>query len=782
MPTHLERWLPRLFQLSLVLVLALGAWQCRHGWPVSTDLLELLPHAQGDSLQRRAQARIQEPMARQLIALVGARERELAVGQAKALGERMRASGLFERVQTDYSPDLSTVRAALLAGRIAMLPAAERRLLETAPAVYAARRAREAVDPFSSVGLVPLDQDWLGLARKIEAALRPGGKVQYDMASGTLQAEEDGRIWVLVRAEIHGDAFDSRSPQRIANLLLQADQELSRQQTRLLAAGGPIYADAGRRQAASESSLIGAGSILGIVLVILFVLRRWQALLAFAPVAIGLLFGSVACVAVFGHVHMLTLVVGISLIGFVVDFPMHWLGKSYGIADWQAWPVMRRVLPGLSISLATSLVGYLALAFTPFPALTQVAVFSTAGLLGAYACTVCQMPAWFSRGQPRPRPGLIRVAQVWLAVTQTLRDKPKWLATTCLAAGLLCVAGIARLDLRDDLRQWLSLPTSLLQQARQIGEITGFMPTSQFFLVRAQDDDTLLRRLAQLSTSLDQLKARQGVSSYLSLSQLAVPMAEQRHTQQRLAELATQDEPWQSFAQVGIPVAAIQAELSTLASLPPLSIDAVLAGPEAEPWRGLWLGHHEGQSASLVTLQGLRSTEPLAGIAAATAGVSLVDQNGDLNRMFTTTRVEAALLKLGSYILAALLLWATLGRHATWRILTVPLAATACTLGALGLLGQPLTLFSLFGLLLVSAIGVDYAIFMHEHVAGLQASLVGIMLAAACTLLSFGLLSFSSTPAIANFGLTVALGTVFCLCMAPWITLSPTRNPPHGSP
>ena len=145
-------------------------------------------------------------------------------------------------------------------------------------------------------------------------------------------------------------------------------------------AGGPLYAAAGKAQAVAESGWIGTGAAIGIVLVLLLAMRRWRVLLAFVPVAVGLVTGTVACVAVFGSIHVLTLVIGASLIGVAVDFPMHWLGKSFGMPDWQAWPALRRVLPGLTISLAASLVGYLALAFTPFPALTQTAVFSAAAL------------------------------------------------------------------------------------------------------------------------------------------------------------------------------------------------------------------------------------------------------------------------------------------------------------------------------------------------------------------------------------------------------------------
>ena len=194
-----------------------------------------------------------------------------------------------------------------------------------------------------------------------------------------------------------------------------------------------------------------------------------------------------------------------------------------------------------------------------------------------------------------------------------------------------------------------------------------------------------------------------------------------------------------------------------------------MQGQVGERWRPLWLGQRDGEAAGMVTLLGLRDPAALAAIAQATPGVTLVDRSGELNRMFTATRIEAAELKLLSYGVAALLLCLTLGRAAAWRILAVPLTATACSLAALGYLGQPLTLFSLFGLLLVSAIGVDYAIFMYERVAGAAASLVGIILGALTTLLSFGLLAVSSTPAIANFGMAVALGVGFSLLWAPWV-------------
>ncbi|MCS3506497.1 MMPL family transporter [Achromobacter sp. JUb104] len=769
----IERWLPRLFKLGLLLVLCVGAWQCRHGWPVSANLMELVPHAQTDATRQLAEARIQEPLSRQLLALVAAPAGADPVAPARALAERLRGSGLFASVQLELNVDVPALRAQLLAGRLAMLPVADREQLVSDPTAYAQRRARELSDPFSSSGLVPVDQDWLGLTRRAEQALRPGGAVQYDMGSGTLQAEHGDRRWVLVRAETRADAFDTDAPQDLSARIDAARQALRADGAELLVAGGPLYAAAGRAQAMAESTWIGSTALAGIVLVLLLALRRVRALLAFVPVAVGLLTGAVACVAVFGSIHVLTLVIGASLIGVAVDFPMHWLGKSYGMPDWRAWPALRRVLPGLSISLAASLVGYIALAFTPFPALTQTAVFSAAGLLGAYACTVCQLPAWMNGWQPRPWPPLLRAADAALRLRERLAGQRVLLVVGALALSAATVGGISRLVIQDDLRQWLSLPAPLLQQARQIGEITGFTPTSQFFLVRGANADELLRRQAQVANKLDALVKRGDLAGYNALSQLVSPADDQRALGQRLAALAQQPQVWKPLTDLGIPLDAVQHELQALAALPTLSIDAALQGPLAERWRAQWLGEHNGEAAGMVTLRGLRNTAALDGITQGLPGVELVDRSGDLNRMFASTRIEAAELKLLSYVVAAVLLLLTLGRAATWRILAVPVAATACALAALGYLGQPLTLFSLFGLLLVSAIGVDYAIFMYERVAGAAASLVGILLGAVTTLLSFGLLAVSQTPAIANFGMAVALGVGFSLLWSPWV-----RPPP----
>jgi predicted exporter len=187
-----------------------------------------------------------------------------------------------------------------------------------------------------------------------------------------------------------------------------------------------------------------------------------------------------------------------------------------------------------------------------------------------------------------------------------------------------------------------------------------------------------------------------------------------------------------------------------------------------EPWRALWLGAQNDGVAGLISLQGLRDGGALELIAEDVPGTTLVDQPARLNQLFAATKLQAGELKLLASLLIFALLCFPFGPGGALRCLAVPLLAALASLASLGWLGQPLTLFGLFGLLLVTAIGVDYAILMREQVGGAAVSMVGTLLAATTTWLSFGLLAVSSTPAVSNFGLTVSLGLAFSFFLAPW--------------
>ncbi|CAI8895592.1 MMPL domain-containing protein [Pseudomonas sp. IT-93MI4] len=759
-----ERRLPWLFLILLLAVVALAGWQWRDGAPLSANLMELVPGTNPDALELRAEQRMQEPLNREMLVLVGHTDRQQAVAMAQTLGEQWQASGLFEKVQWNLQADLPALRTQLLQGRLAMLSADDRQLLSEHPDAFIQQRVQALFDPFNGFTLVPSQDDWLGLTGRIQNSQPKHGAVQLDIGSGALVADADGKSWVLLRARTTGNAFDMNLPLKVADLLQHSREQAARADVQLLAASGLLYAANGQQQATREMTWVGGGATLGILLLLLLAFRRWRVLLAFVPVLVGMLFGAVACVALFGHMHVMTLVLGSSLIGVAVDYPLHYLSKSWSLKPWRSWPALRLTLSGLTLSLITSAIGYLALAWTPFPALTQIAVFSAAGLLGAYLSAVCLLPALLNNVELQPAQWPLRLAERLVQLRETLLEHVR---TPVLLALLIafCAGGLVQLQSKNDIRQWVGAPQRLTDEAQTIARITGYQPTSQFFLVRGANQQQLLQRQAALSERLQQLVNLDKLQGYLALDQLLSPPSQQQQVREALSKLA---QYWQPLLELGVPLAALQTELQQLQNLPAEDIDAALAGPLGEPYRTLWLGPTADGVAAMTSLQGLNNPSLLRVQALDLPGVMLVDRLGELNNVFAATQISAAELKLASCVLIVLVLIVPFGFGGALRIVALPLLAALCSLASLGWLGQPLTLFSLFGLLLVTAISVDYAILMREQVGGAAVSLLGTLLAALTTWLSFGLLAVSSTPAVSNFGLAVSLGLAFSFILAPW--------------
>ncbi|WP_460160265.1 MMPL family transporter [Pseudomonas sp. S2_B10] len=759
-----ERKLPWLFLSLLLAVVVLAAWQWRDGAPLSANLMELVPGTSPDALELRAEQRMQEPLNREMLVLVGHADRQQALTMAQQLGEQWQASGLFETVQWNLQADLPALRKQLLQGRLAMLSADDRQLLSKHPDAFIQQRVQALFDPFSGFTLVPSQDDWLGLTGRIQNSQPKHGAVQLDIGSGALVADADGKSWVMLRARTTGNAFDMNLPLQVADLLQHSREQAAKGDVQLLAASGLLYAANGQQQATREMTWVGGGATVGILLLLLLAFRRWGVLLAFVPVLVGMLFGAVACVALFGHMHVMTLVLGSSLIGVAVDYPLHYLSKSWSLKPWRSWPALRLTLPGLTLSLITSVIGYLALAWTPFPALTQIAVFSAAGLLGAYLSAVCLLPALLKNVQLRPAQWPLRLAERLIHLREALLG---CMRTPALLALLIafCIGGLMQLQSKNDIRQWVGAPQHLTDEAQTIARITGYQPTSQFFLIRAANQEQLLERQAALSERLQQLVNLDKLQGYLALDQLVSAPSQQQQVRESLNKLPSF---WQPLLDLGVPAAALQNELQQLQTLPAEDIDAALAGPLGEPYRTLWLGPTEDGVAAMTSLQGLNNPSLLRVQALDLPGVVLVDRLGDLNKVFAATQISAAELKLASCVLIVLVLMLPFGLTGALRIVALPLLAALCSLASLGWLGQPLTLFSLFGLLLVTAISVDYAILMREQVGGAAVSLLGTLLAAVTTWLSFGLLAVSSTPAVSNFGLSVSLGLAFSFMLAPW--------------
>jgi predicted exporter len=147
----------------------------------------------------------------------------------------------------------------------------------------------------------------------------------------------------------------------------------------------------------------------------------------------------------------------------------------------------------------------------------------------------------------------------------------------------------------------------------------------------------------------------------------------------------------------------------------------------------------------------------------------LVDKAGSVSRLFRDYRQWGAWWLFGAFVLVYGVLCLRYAPRQAAVTLAPTLLAMVVALGIFGYLGEPLTLFNLMALMLVLGVGVNYSIFLREGGQRAAATLAGVLLSAGTTLLSFGLLAFSSMPALSGFGLTLLVGVGMAALLAPMV-------------
>jgi predicted exporter len=170
------------------------------------------------------------------------------------------------------------------------------------------------------------------------------------------------------------------------------------------------------------------------------------------------------------------------------------------------------------------------------------------------------------------------------------------------------------------------------------------------------------------------------------------------------------------------------------------------------------------------------SPRALAEIRAAVepSGVraELLDLKGEADRLYSRYLSDALRLAFGGLIAIVVLLSVSLRSLRRMMRVVAPLALSVLVVAAgLVALGHALTILHLVGMLLIVAVGSNYALFFdraatHPQEGSVPLTLASLLVANLATVLAFGVLASSSVPVLADLGSTVAPGTFLALLFA----------------
>ena len=571
----------------------------------------------------------------------------------------------------------------------------------------------------------------------------------------------------------------SKTMEAINNIKNETEAKFS--DIKIILSGIPIHSNTGSQQGIKEVNLIGWISMFCILILIYFTFKSIKPFFfAITSIVVGFVVAFTATHLVFGEVHLLTIIFGTSLIGVSDDYSLHFFSeylnkktkdKNNGIE------VLNHIFPGITMGLITSILGYMALMFTPFPGLQQIAFFSTIGFTISYLIVVLFFPKFYKPSHSNYNSVLLNYSNNFLVFFQKIISKKKAYFIFGILT-LISIAGIYKLKSIDDIRLLYSSPKYLIDQEILSRKILKQNKAVQFFLIEAKNPQEVLEKEENLASKLDGLIKEKYLTSYQSISQIIPSIKKQKENLELIKTELIKPHLKEQASIIGLSKKQIK-DVENSVNQPEkyLTIDEAFSNSTLNILKPLWIGKMDnGNYASIILLDSVSNTQILKNLNQEEKGVYLLDKVEDISNIFKEYRRISLFLLIAVNVLIAILLIYRYGFFNAIFVFFPPVLAGSLTLAIMGFINYPVNLFNILALFLVLGVGIDYAIFYAEDKESAPTTSLAVVLSSITTLLSFSLLSFSSFNAIHSIGLTILFGILISYLLSPFASLIHDRK------
>ena len=573
---------------------------------------------------------------------------------------------------------------------------------------------------------------------------------------------------------------------------------------KLLLAGAPMMAVQSRAAIRDDSSRL---AIIGSVMIAMLLGWLYRSprllLLGLLPVLTGIVIGLAAVGLGFSMIHGMTVGFGITLIGEAVDYAIYlFIQRPHDEAGGAgAVHAGRALWRTIGLGVATSVAGFATLLLSDFQGLAQLGLFTIAGLTAAAVVTRWVLPPLMPKTlYVRETPRLAATLQRIVALLQRIRW---WMVAIAFALPGAVLLTLHKPLFSHELLALSPIPQSLQKLDASLRADLPMDEAGQLIALNGPDEQALLESCERVVTALIPLVERAVIAGYDAPCKYLPSARTQVARQASLPERAALGAALVDAAK-GSPFnpAAFKSfmdSVETSRTLPPLTSAQLAVTALGAGYSSLMTHGKPGENwRAITTLRGLKpsvdgSKSPVEAVSAALAPFS---SDSLVKVLLLSVKTESDALYQG--YLRETLRWSAIGLlcitvlltaalRSPWRALKVlwPLALSGVTTAAaLVLLGAELNLLHIVGLLLIVAVGSNYALFFTDSASASSQNnptlLVSLFIANTTTLLGFGLLAFSSVPVLNALGSTVGLGAFLALVFsAAFGRRSPRKAPSY---
>lgn len=599
---------------------------------------------------------------------------------------------------------------------------------------------------------------------------RLAGKTKIYPQGDSLIVSQDSVTYAVVPLGVN-NSLDSIQAQNILadaiNLAIENTKNKF-QGISVLRSGVVFIASDTSKTAQRDISVIGLISAICALILVASIFRSFYAIaVVLATVSIAFLYAFLTCFFIFPKVYVLTLAFGTSLIGMSIDYCLYWLTGSIGDAK-SPFERRRYLLPGMLLALATTVAGYLLLVMTPFPVLSQMAVFSISGIIAAWVTVIFLFPyitkLRFSSNKANSLPQFIQPG--FFGDIPVLHN---------LLVGVILLAslyGAFAFKANDDIHSLASFNKLLMNEQLAVSKILDIPSPSQFFIVTGSSEAEVLGQTEVLTKKLDALISDGIITGYRAITQYVPSVDSQNKASEAYISLNKEAALKRVAKEMGLGAGWVKNENQIS---PPITLNDVSQLPIYKRLGYLWFDSSPSVRATAVLLMGVKGWESVEQLSnLASPGVDWIDKPKEISSIFHRYRTLFSYIILAGYCLTFI---ATYIKYKldSWRAVMPPILATFITLAILTLMGESIGLLSIIAFALLLGVGTDYGIFLLQYPAD-RRILFSISIAALMTLISFGSLSFSSVPALHSFGLTLLIGISLSWFLTLFFAKRPVSN------
>ncbi len=710
---------------------------------------------------------------------------------SKALSAALRGKTEFIGVQNGSATDLALDRAYIFDNRYLLSPAVDAQRFSEAGLRRAIGATLEELS--GSAGMLfkqLLPRDPTAETRVLLAQFE--GSEQPPSTAGVWSTHDGARALLLLQTRAEGSDIDAqaRTLETVRSAFVAIPDRLA--DTRLLMTGTSVFSVSSRALIEGEVHRLALASLVLVVGLLLLVYRSPMLLgLSLLPMLSGTLAGITAVSLGFGQVHGITLGFGTTMIGEAVDYAIYLFVQRPGPG------AARLFWRTLWLGLLTSVAGFLALLGSGFPGLAQLGLYSTVGLVAAMLVTRYVLPGLTP--QHLPVPGMPRTGE---GLRQLMRLAPRlrWLLPVLMAGMLGVVTLHADRIWNRSISALNPVPKADQQLHEELRRDLGASDLRYLAVLTAANPEQALQQAERAGRVLQALSRDGALAGYSSPALVLPSLASQQAHQAALPEAAPLRRRLEA-ALAGGPLKPerLQDFLSDVerSRVRPLLTRQDLDGTASALLYDSLLIPRERDVLVLMPLRPrlVDAAEQDIDIervdAALKAGgstnITVIDLLAETSALFDSYLHEALLFSgLGCLAILVLLLLTLRSITRTLRVALPLVCAVVCVTGTLLLGGTSLTILHLVGLLLVVAIGSNYALFFDSANTGASLqeqhrTILSLVTANLTIVGSFGMLALSSVPVLSILGITVGLGTVLALLFSA-ILARPQPGPQQAAP